>query len=220
MEELTTLFRPVGGAELALIAAADYSAFPPRLPEQPFFYPVLTEYYARAIASRWNTRDERSGFVGYVTRFSVPTAFLRAYPVREAGGSRHQEYWIPAEELEQFNRAIVGKIEVIAEYRTMERLGSAETALLETRLTVDGESLRGPVSLRMDHLIAHDLVEIGTADAGWSTLYQDPEDGRYWELTYPMSDMHGGGPRSLTLVSDAVAAQKYGAPTGRDNKSS
>jgi hypothetical protein len=117
MVGLTTLYRPVGKAELALIAAADYLAFPPRLPEQPIFYPVLSEQYARDIASKWNVRDERSGFVGYVTRFRVHTAFLSAYPVREVGGSSHTEYWIPAGELEQFNGAIVGKIEIIAEYR-------------------------------------------------------------------------------------------------------
>jgi hypothetical protein len=102
----------------------------------------------------------------------------------------------------------------------MERLGPAETELLETSHTVDGENVRSPVALRIDHLIAHDLIEIGSADGGWSTLYRDPADGRYWELTYPMSYMHGGGPRSLTLVSDAVAAQKYGAQTRRDSKSS
>lgn len=77
---------------------------------------MLSEAYARDIASRWNTRDARSGFVGYVTRFRVRTDFLRAYPIRDVGGSRYQEYWIPAEELEHFNRAIVGQIEVIAEY--------------------------------------------------------------------------------------------------------
>ncbi len=33
------------------------------------------------------------------------------------GGSEHEEYWIPAEELAEFNRNIVGEIEVIAEYR-------------------------------------------------------------------------------------------------------
>ena len=117
MVGLTTLYRPVGSAELALIAAADYAAFPPRLPEQPIFYPVLSEEYARDFASKWNTRDERSGFVGYVTRFRVETAFLSAYPVRVVGSSQLTEYWIPAEELERFNRAIVGKIDVIAEYR-------------------------------------------------------------------------------------------------------
>lgn len=34
--------------------------------------------------------------------------------------SEHEEYWIPAEELEEFNRNIVGEIEVIAEYRGIE----------------------------------------------------------------------------------------------------
>jgi Immunity protein 27 len=209
MEERTTLYRPVGAAELALIEAADYSAFPPRLPEQPFFYPVTTESYARAIASRWNARDERSGFVGYVTRFHVQTVFLSAYPIREVGGSRHMEYWIPADDLPQFNRAIVGKIEVIAEYRTAERLGSDETELRGTWISVDGEMFGDPVELRIEHLVGHVLVKIGTADGGWSTLYRDPADGRYWELTYPLSHMHGGGPKSLALMSAEAAAQKY-----------
>ena len=55
--------------------------------------------------------------VGYVTRFRVRKEFLEGYEVQTAGGSEHQEYWIPAEELEEFNRNIVGEIEVIAEYR-------------------------------------------------------------------------------------------------------
>jgi hypothetical protein len=61
-----TLYRPAGQKELDLIGAADYRAFPPRLPDQPIFYPVLNRAYAEQIARDWNTRDERSGFVGYV----------------------------------------------------------------------------------------------------------------------------------------------------------
>ena len=44
---------------------------------QPVFYPVLSESYATQIARDWNTKDEASGFVGYVTRFAVDTAFLK-----------------------------------------------------------------------------------------------------------------------------------------------
>ena len=80
----TVLFRPVGRAELDLIKESGWRAFPPRLPHQPIFYPVLTEGYAIKIARDWNTRDRASGFVGYVTRFQLPTEFLARYPIHEA----------------------------------------------------------------------------------------------------------------------------------------
>ncbi|HJQ56467.1 MAG TPA: ADP-ribosylation/crystallin J1 [Vineibacter sp.] len=107
------LFRPVGPAELDLIRQASYSAFPPRLLEQPIFYPVLTEEYAVKIARDWNV--PASG-AGYVTRFKVLRVFLARYKVQDAAGRRFQEYWIPAEDLAEFNRNIVGPIEVIAEF--------------------------------------------------------------------------------------------------------
>jgi hypothetical protein len=113
----TTLFRPVGQKELDLIAASGYRAFPPRLAWQPLFYPVLEEDYAIQIARDWNTKDEHSGFVGHVTRFAVQSAFLSAYPVHTVGSSRHREYWIPAEDLENFNAHLCGCIEVIASFR-------------------------------------------------------------------------------------------------------
>jgi hypothetical protein len=87
------------------------------LPFQPFFYPVLNADYARQIARDWNTKDEASGYVGYVTRFRVKARFLEQYPVRTVGNSTHREYWIPAEDLPEFNRNIVGKIEVIEWFR-------------------------------------------------------------------------------------------------------
>jgi hypothetical protein len=106
----TTLFRPVGPKELALIEAGGWQAFPPRLPEQPFFYPVLNEAYAVQIARDWNVRESVAGFV---TRFAVDSDYLERFPVQTVGGSRHQELWVPAEELDEFNRHLVGKNQVI-----------------------------------------------------------------------------------------------------------
>lgn len=114
MADTTILYRPVGQEELDLIKASGHHKFPPRLPEQPIFYPVLNQEYARQIARDWNTRSGQRR--GYVTRFAVKTDFLARYEVQTVGGSMHQEYWIPAEDLPEFNRNIVGLIEVIAEY--------------------------------------------------------------------------------------------------------
>lgn len=110
----TTLFRPVGPKELALIEASGWRQFPPRLPEQPIFYPVLNQEYATQIARDWNVRESGAGFV---TRFEVDAEYLRRYPVQTVGSSLHQELWVPAEELDDFNQHIVGLIEVVAEFR-------------------------------------------------------------------------------------------------------
>ena len=112
-QPLTTLYRPVGPKELALIEASGFTAFPPRLPEQPIFYPVLNEAYATQIARDWNV--PASG-AGYVTRFSLPASYLARYPAQIVGGRQHAELWVPAEEMAEFNRHIVGRIEVIAEF--------------------------------------------------------------------------------------------------------
>ena len=116
-EKVTTLFRPVGQKELELIRAHGFREFPPRLPEQPYFYPVLTLEYATQIARDWNTRDPQSGFVGYVLRFQVESDLLSEYAVRQVGDVTHREYWIPAEDLAAFNSKIFGEIEIVAEYR-------------------------------------------------------------------------------------------------------
>lgn len=109
----TVLYRPVGEEELALIRESGCTAFPPRLPIQPIFYPVLAEVYAAQIARDWNARD---GKRGYVTRFSVRSDFLSRYDIHTVGSSLHQEYWIPAGDLDEFNHNIIGLIEVIATF--------------------------------------------------------------------------------------------------------
>ena len=86
------LYRPVGEKEKLLIEESGYTAFPPRLPEQPIFYPVLNEKYASEIAGRWNTKDARSGFKGYVIRFEVEDSFLSGYRIQTVGDTYHQEF--------------------------------------------------------------------------------------------------------------------------------
>jgi hypothetical protein len=114
--EQVTLFRPVGQQELELIQQSHNTAFPPRLPEQPIFYPVLTEEYAIQIARDWNAKynDPKSG---YVTRFHVRKSYLDHYEAKTVGAASHQEYWIPADDMDEFNLNIVGEIEVIAEFK-------------------------------------------------------------------------------------------------------
>jgi hypothetical protein len=112
--DLVTLYRPVGPKELALIEASNWKEFPPRLPEQPIFYPVTNEEYATQIARDWNVRESGAGFV---LRFQVVAEFAARYPVQKVGGANHTELWVPAADLAEFNRNIVGPIEVIAEFR-------------------------------------------------------------------------------------------------------
>lgn len=107
------LYRPVGKAEYELIAQSGFSAYPPRLPEQPIFYPVLNERYAREIAEKWNLQDPNSQYTGYVTTFEIDDVYISQFSVQTVGASYHQEFWIPAEKLTEFNHHIVGKIKII-----------------------------------------------------------------------------------------------------------
>lgn len=104
-----TLFRPVGPKELKLIEDSGWRAFPPRLPEQPIFYPVTNEDYAAQIARDWNVKSSGSGFV---TRFDVEADYVARFPKRVVGNRTHEELWVPAEELAEFNTRIVGPIVV------------------------------------------------------------------------------------------------------------
>ena len=111
--ETVTLFRPVGPKELALLKASDLKRWPPRLPEQPIFYPVTNEEYAVEIASGWNVTDSGCGFV---VRFEVKRDFIARYEIHQVGRAHHKEWWIPAEDLEELNDTIVGLIEVIRSF--------------------------------------------------------------------------------------------------------
>jgi hypothetical protein len=108
----TNLFRPIGLQELALLWDSGMREFPKRLIQQPIFYPVVNLEYARQIARDWNTPDANSGFAGFVTRFAVSSTYLSKFDVHTAGSAAHREYWIPAKEMNSFNKAISGLISV------------------------------------------------------------------------------------------------------------
>lgn len=110
---LITLYRPVGQKELDLIKDSGNKRFPPRLEWQPIFYPVMNQAYAEQIALEWNTNDEFSGYAGYVTAFDLPDNYLQQFPVQNVGGEIHNELWVPAEQLDEFNNNIVGEIRVV-----------------------------------------------------------------------------------------------------------
>ncbi|UQN05264.1 hypothetical protein [Deinococcus sp. QL22] len=114
--QTVTLWRPVGEYELALIAASQWAAFSPRLPDQPIFYPVLNRPYAEEIARDWNAK-RNSPPVGYVTEFEVRTEVVTSYEIQIVGSEGiHQELWVPAEELDAFKAAILGPIRVVAHF--------------------------------------------------------------------------------------------------------
>jgi len=112
-DAVITMYRPVGPVELQLVRDSGDKLWPPRLPDQPIFYPVTNQKYAAEIAQQWNVRD--SGY-GAVTRFSVRREFVDRYDVQQVGASHHTEWWIPADDIDELNRNIVGSIEVIEEF--------------------------------------------------------------------------------------------------------
>ena len=65
---------------MTLVEASGFKAWPPRLPEQPIFYPVTNEKYAQEIAVQWNVKESN---IGYVTKFKVKKSFMDKYPIQQ-----------------------------------------------------------------------------------------------------------------------------------------
>jgi len=107
------LFRPIVKKEYDLIKESNYEKFPRRLFWQPIFYPVLNQEYAEKIAGEWNTKDENSDYVGIVTQFYVNDDYIHKFEKHIVGDSICEELWIPSEEMEEFNKNIIGEIEIL-----------------------------------------------------------------------------------------------------------
>ncbi|WP_170398382.1 ADP-ribosylation/crystallin J1 [Ruegeria arenilitoris] len=123
------LFRPTGAKELELVQQSGWTSWPPRLPDQPIFYPVTTFDYAEKIARDWNSVLPDPENYGFVTEFEISPDAVQRYPVQDAGGKAHTELWVPAEDLPWFNTQIQGQIRVVACYRDGHRVPMTEHLL-------------------------------------------------------------------------------------------
>lgn len=167
--EVVTLWRPTGKKELDLVAESGWRAWPPRLPEQPIFYPVLNRWYATKIAREWNVPH---GGVGYVTTFDVRKDYLDRFPVQQAGGRDVLEYWIPAEELHEFNANIVGAI--IEKARYLGRIPDDEFTQAEANL-----GCRFPDAWRQ-YLQGQSWLSKGWLESGCYLTILAPQESYEW----------------------------------------
>jgi len=176
--------------------------FPPRLPHQQIFYPVTNAEYARQIARDWNTRDEKSGFAGFVTAFSVDEAYLSKFEPHTVGSSEHREYWIPSNQLGSFNRAINKQImveeaffgeafsgHVPENYGLKGKDAKAQfVALLRSwdysRFDVTCEVSANPKAVYLNHLfwVGHDFSDSGISKQGQQAFIKNLKE--IWEFNH------------------------------------
>ena len=69
------------------------------------------------------------------------------------------------------------------------RLSPCEKELVGSGIAPD------EVDARIQRLVNDYQQRLGSANGGWDVLFRDPQDGRFWEMTFLHSEMHGGGPR-------------------------
>lgn len=90
------------------------------------------------------------------------------------------------------------------------KIQSTETQLTGKWLSRDGRAVADETCERINELVRSHLKRLGHDASGWEVLYRDPDDGRLWELTYPQSELQGGGPPQLRCLTPDEAKKKYG----------
>ena len=90
------------------------------------------------------------------------------------------------------------------------KIEPTETQITGTWLSHDRRTIADEACERIGELVGSHLRQLGRDASGWGVLYRDPDDGRLWELTYPQSEMHGGGPPQLRCLTLDEARGKYG----------
>lgn len=88
-------------------------------------------------------------------------------------------------------------------------LTATETEIIGHWSSADGAVREDANAQRIQWLLARQLTYLGADESGWQKLYVNPDDGQYWELSFPQSDLHGGGPPALTRIAKDAAQQWY-----------
>ncbi|WIG61542.1 MAG: hypothetical protein OJF49_004290 [Ktedonobacterales bacterium] len=140
--KVRTLYRPVGLGEVVAILEAGAARFPPRLPEQPIFYPMLTREYAEQITQGWNAPSAIAGYAGFVTQFQVDAKYAARFKAHVVGSAVHREWWVPAEQLEEFNQHLVGPIALVSAH-----YGAGYSGPLPQPMMLKGRSAREQLPL-------------------------------------------------------------------------
>jgi hypothetical protein len=157
------------------------------LPETPYVPPFLPPAYGVAIVAGY-----------FLTRWTLRSSVRKNNKVlnlRLFGADNHVELEKPHSDKYFHPREM--------------NLKSTESKIEEEWIPGINGAVTCNESARIDWLIKNVLVFITRDESGWDTLYQDPTDGRFWELTYPRSEMHGGGPRLLHALENADAGKRY-----------
>ncbi|HEX6705226.1 MAG TPA: Imm27 family immunity protein [Albitalea sp.] len=84
-----------------------------------------------------------------------------------------------------------------------------ETQIIGNWIVERGQTKLDTEAERIEALVDGHLDEIAVSEDGWSRLFRDPNDGRWWELSYPHSGDHGGGPPNLRHVTQSDAARRF-----------
>ena len=85
-----------------------------------------------------------------------------------------------------------------------------EVDLVGQGVRVIGQVRCDPICERINWLTTHYLRKVASGD--WVVLYEDPDDRRFWELFYPESELQGGGPPRLTVLTRDQARAKVSIP--------
>jgi hypothetical protein len=90
------------------------------------------------------------------------------------------------------------------------KIEPTETQLTGKWIWHEGCAVADETCERINELVRSHLRQLGRDASGWKVLYRDPNDERLWELTYPQSELHGGGPAQLRCLTLDEARQEYG----------
>lgn len=117
MKKSVRLYKSLTPAQFAAVIRSGWREFYIESPEQTVFYPKLYREYAEMIARTFNLAHYQAA---YVVEFSVRADFLVNFEIKSVAYEEHKEYKIPVDQLPLLNRNLIGLIEVVSAFTTID----------------------------------------------------------------------------------------------------